>query len=269
MMLGFLLGTLATSSAAIYPGQRFGTSLMILLPFLPLSLPLFELVLSVLRRWIKGQAIFLGDGNHLHHRLLMTIKNPRLTINIFYLFSTALCVLTLLTILENRQMMLVALGALIALFLIVGALASIRLYQVHNLAIVLQNRPHFKFLGRFSRAMQKKVRQKKSLPEILSLLASGVQDLGFDSIEVSYNGRTLRKWVNPRPLHPESPRIYSEDFLPVGQLMVKWVRPTHYDETYNEYLVLTWHRFLSVVKNQIHAQELSHSSSTLPLTNLY
>jgi UDP-GlcNAc:undecaprenyl-phosphate GlcNAc-1-phosphate transferase len=35
MMMGFLLGTLATSFSAISPGQRLGTSVMILAPFLP------------------------------------------------------------------------------------------------------------------------------------------------------------------------------------------------------------------------------------------
>ncbi|MEW6387212.1 MAG: MraY family glycosyltransferase [Thermodesulfobacteriota bacterium] len=254
MMLGFLLGTLATSSAAVSPGQRLGTSFMILVPFLPLSVPLFELTLSVFRRWIKGQAIFLGDGNHLHHRLLVTIKNPRLTIAIFYLFSTALCVLTLLAIFEESLFMRWTLGSLIALLLLAGALGSIRLYQFNNLSLVLQNRPHFKFLGRFRRSMKKRVRHSQSLPELLSLLASGVQDLGFDSLEVASNGRILKKWVNPSPLHPGSPRIYSEDTLPESELIIRWVRPTHDDETYNEYLVLTWHRFLLNLKNRIATQ---------------
>ena len=97
MMMGFLLGTLATSSAAISPGQRLGTSVMILAAFLPFGIPLFEVALSIFRRLIRGQAVFLGDGDHLHHRLREKIKNPKITVGVFYFFSAALCALTLFT----------------------------------------------------------------------------------------------------------------------------------------------------------------------------
>lgn len=37
---------------------------------LPLMVPLFDMVLAVMRRTLRGQPIFAGDSDHVHHRLL-------------------------------------------------------------------------------------------------------------------------------------------------------------------------------------------------------
>ena len=62
MMMGFLLGTLATSSAAISPGQRLGTSVMILAPFLPFGIPTLRSSPVHFSKMDQGRAVFLGDG---------------------------------------------------------------------------------------------------------------------------------------------------------------------------------------------------------------
>lgn len=258
MMLGFLLGTLATSSVATQPGQRFGTAFMILVPFLPFGIPLFEVALSVLRRWIRGQAIFLGDENHLHHRLIDKIKNPRLTIGVFYFFSAALCGLTLFLEMEISSMALRFMGGVAAVLLLAGAVGSLRLYRVDKLYATFHNRRHFKFLGTFLSYVKNRLARAKSLHELIDILQIGVRDLGFDYIEVAREGKVLQKWVNGRPAHPESSRIVSEETFSEGALSVSWARPVHDDETYNEYLMLTWHRFMQAFRAELekHAWEL-------------
>ena len=261
MMLGFLLGTLATSSAAISPGQRFGTTMMILVPFLLFGIPLFEVALSVSRRWIRGQAIFLGDGDHLHHRLVDKMKNPRLTIAVFYFFSAALCGLTLFLVFEVSSMAFRMLAAAIAMLVFAGAIASIRLYRVDKLLTTLQNRRHFKFLGTFLPYMKNRLSRAKSMQELVELLQTGVRDLGFDYVEVAHNGQSIEKWTNSRPPHPENPRIRSEETFQEHMLSIKWARAVHHDETYNEYLMLTWHRFLTAFRNEMqnYGRELTRS----------
>lgn len=251
MMLGFILGTLATSSAAISPGQRLGASLMIIVPFLPFGIPLFEVVLSVTRRWLRGQAIFLGDGDHLHYRLTGKINDQRLTVAIFYVFSAALCGLTLYMVQDHESELgrLLVAAAVVALF--VGALASIRLYRVETLLVTLRHRPHFVFLGKYLRFMKHRIRKAKALDELLGLLETGVRDLDFDSVSVEFDGATIERWTNPRQVHPENRRVQSECSFKEGRLVVKWQRPAHYDEAYNEYLRLTWHRFLEALAAEL------------------
>jgi UDP-GlcNAc:undecaprenyl-phosphate GlcNAc-1-phosphate transferase len=247
MMIGFLLGALATSSAAVSPGQRLGTSAMILIPFLPFGIPLFEVILSVVRRWLRGQAIFLGDGDHLHYRVTGVIKNPRLTVGIFYLFTTLLCALTLFLVLRLNSDLVRLLMVVMALVVFAGLIASIRLYRVESLFITLRNRPHFTFLGSYLWFMKHKVIRAGSLGELIALLESGVTDLSLDCVEVRYDEHVLRRWNCADPVHPGNERISEEVQFDGGRLVVKWQRPEHEDQAYNEYLRLTWHRFLNMI----------------------
>ncbi|MHB8067029.1 MAG: glycosyltransferase family 4 protein [Desulfobaccales bacterium] len=251
MMLGFLLGTLAISSTAFFPGQRLGTSIMILVSFLPLGIPLFEVALSVLRRWATGQALFLGDGNHLHHRLLGKIKNARPTVGIFYFFSASLCTLTLLMVLEVHSPGLRFFAGFLTLVLMLAVTWSLRLYGERGFLVTLRNRPHFKFLGEFLRFMKLRAGRAKSVADLLSLLGSGVRDLDFDRVEVVYQGQVLRQWTNPQPVHADSLRLTFEEPLAPWDLRIRWTRPLHGDEDYNEYLQLTWRRVLSVIKSAL------------------
>jgi UDP-GlcNAc:undecaprenyl-phosphate GlcNAc-1-phosphate transferase len=255
MMLGFLLGTLAISSTAFFPGQRLGTSIMILVPFLPLGIPLFEVALSVLRRWLTGTALFLGDGNHLHHRLLGKIKAARPTVAIFYFFSASLCALTLLMVLDVQTPVLRLFAGFLTLVLMLAVIWSLRLYGERGLFLTLRNRPYFKFLGEFLRFMKLRIGRARSVADLLGLLESGVRDLEFDRVEVVYQGRVLWKWINPQPVHPGSPRLASEESLATWDLGIIWARPLHGDEDYNEYLQLTWHRFLSAIKAALPPQD--------------
>lgn len=251
MMMGFLLGTLATSYSAISPGQRLGTSVMVLAPFLPFGIPLFEVALSILRRLVRGQAVFLGDGDHLHNRLRGKIEDPKLAVGVFYFFSAALCLLTLFTVLGPDSTLAQFVGAVITIIILGGIIGSIRLYNVRDLVVTLKNRPHFKFLGGFLRFMRWRIRRAESLHELLALLETGVRDLRFDKVEVLSDGDVLFRWINPRLVHPGSHRIYSEESLDNDRIIVKWWRPFHDDETYNEYLMLTWYRFLVELRQEI------------------
>ena len=248
MMLGFLLGTLAISSTAFFPGQRLATSIMIIVPFLPLGIPLFDTALAVLRRGLAGQALFLGDANHLHHRLMDKIKAARPTVAIFYFFSASLCALTLLIVLEVQSPWLRFLTGCLTLGLMVAVVWSIRLYSDRSLSITLRNRPHFRFLGEYLRFMKMRALRAKSPAELLSLLETGVRDLDFDRVEVIHHGEAVNTWINSAPVHPQSPRLTSEESFNGWDLKIKWSQPLHGDDNYNEYLLLTWRRFLSAIK---------------------
>jgi hypothetical protein len=233
---------------AFFPGQRLGTSIMILAPFLPLGIPLFEVALSILRRWVTGQALFLGDGNHLHHRLMGKIKAARPTVAIFYFFSASLCALTLLMVLEVHSLPLRFLTGFLTLVLMLAFAWSLRLYGDRGLSLTLRNRPHFKFLGEFLRFMKMRAGRAKSAEDLLDLLEAGVRDLDFDRVEIIHKGMAVRQWVNPQPSHPQSPRLSSEESFNGWDLQIKWSQPLHGDDGYNEYLLLTWHRFLTAIK---------------------
>jgi UDP-GlcNAc:undecaprenyl-phosphate GlcNAc-1-phosphate transferase len=249
MLIGFLLGTSAMSAQAIAPGQRLGTSVMILVPFLPFGIPLFEVGLSVFRRWLRGQSIFLGDRDHLHHRVGDKIQNPRLTVAIFYLFSATFCALTLFLVLGLQSDLVKFLIVIASIVLFAGVIASIALYRVPSVSDTLRNRRHFKYLNSYLSSMKCKIEEARSIEDLIGLLESGISDLNFDNVEVSYDGRPAQRWSNPRNIHPDAVRRDSEATLGGGRLTVKWRRPIHHEEPYDEYLRMTWRRFLMALSD--------------------
>ncbi len=65
MFIGYLLATVTLMGT--YKGPA---AVIILGPLLALSFPIFETLVSMLRRFIRGVPIFSGDRYHTHHRLL-------------------------------------------------------------------------------------------------------------------------------------------------------------------------------------------------------
>jgi UDP-GlcNAc:undecaprenyl-phosphate/decaprenyl-phosphate GlcNAc-1-phosphate transferase len=259
MMLGLTLGALTTSSA-VWHGQRSGSSL-VLFAFLPLGVPLFEVGLTILRRWVRGQSIFMGDRNHLHHRLLAKVRNPRITVAVFYVFSGALCLLTLLIVFEVQSRTLQLLTTGLEIFLCAGVAASIRLYETKSLSATLRRRSHFKFLVQFDKYIRLRLRRAKDAQELIGLLAVGVNDLDFDDVEICRGRESLVKWVKPRPVHPDNSRVCSEERFPGMNVSVKWSRPIHDDRSYEQLLMVTWYRILETFADRMVQQSWEPVSS--------
>ena len=65
MFLGFALATIALMGS--YKSQA---AVIFLAPILALGLPIFETLVSMLRRFLRGRPLFAADQSHTHHRLL-------------------------------------------------------------------------------------------------------------------------------------------------------------------------------------------------------
>ena len=57
-------------------------TLAILLPFLVLAVPIFDITYSSLRRIFKGQSPFVADAEHIHHKLLHAGFSQKKTVGI-------------------------------------------------------------------------------------------------------------------------------------------------------------------------------------------
>jgi UDP-GlcNAc:undecaprenyl-phosphate GlcNAc-1-phosphate transferase len=72
LLIGFLLG-----AYGIIWSQTSATMVGLAAPAMAIALPLLEVCLSVLRRFLSGEPIFAGDRGHIHHRLLERGFTPR------------------------------------------------------------------------------------------------------------------------------------------------------------------------------------------------
>jgi UDP-GlcNAc:undecaprenyl-phosphate GlcNAc-1-phosphate transferase len=73
LFVGFMLAVLS-----VHGSQKSTTAVLVAVPVFALAVPLLELSLSVLRRFLRGVPIFSADTRHIFHRLLATgLSQPR------------------------------------------------------------------------------------------------------------------------------------------------------------------------------------------------
>jgi UDP-GlcNAc:undecaprenyl-phosphate GlcNAc-1-phosphate transferase len=82
LLIGYLLGCYA-----VIWGNKSATLLGMTAPLMALSVPLLDVALSVVRRFLRRQPIFTADRGHIHHRLLDRGLTPRRVVLVLY----ALC----------------------------------------------------------------------------------------------------------------------------------------------------------------------------------
>ena len=91
LLIGFLLGCYGMLWT-----QKTSTLVSMLVPLLALSIPLLDVSLSVLRRFLRNQPIFSADRGHIHHRLLDRGLSPRQAVWVLYLLAALAASLALL-----------------------------------------------------------------------------------------------------------------------------------------------------------------------------
>ncbi len=252
LMLGFLLGALATSNAAPEAGQRSGTMVMLIAPFFPFGIALLDVTLAIFRRWLSGQKIFFPDTNHLHHKLMQTVGSPRAVVSILYAFSALLSAMTLTFVLGPQDRFFTLYMIMSGLVLMALMVMVLRLYLAdEGLPRILNNRPHIKFLTSYITFMSRRIRRAQSVDELFLLLETGVRDLDFDSVRLFQDGRTLRYWSNKKKRHADATRqtyVTSFDRLNLG---VEIVVPQHDSQSYQRHLKLTWDEFLKELNERL------------------
>ena len=95
LLVGFVLGCYG-----VVWSQKCATILGLTAPMIALALPILDVLLSIGRRFLRGQPIFTGDRGHIHHRLLDRGLTPRRVALLLYgvggLFATFSLLVTVL-----------------------------------------------------------------------------------------------------------------------------------------------------------------------------
>ena len=109
LFLGFMISVIALL------GYKVATFTSLLVPALILAIPIFDTLLAILRRIIKGQNIGVADKEHLHHQLLKMKYSPVKSILIIYFIDTLFAATSILLVLGDTQ---VAIGIYILLMIL-------------------------------------------------------------------------------------------------------------------------------------------------------
>jgi UDP-GlcNAc:undecaprenyl-phosphate GlcNAc-1-phosphate transferase len=115
LFIGFMLSGLVMSES----GQQSSPLYAILVPVISLALPLTDLVLTIVRRYLSGHSLFGADREHIHHKLLEFGLSQRQVVAVLYGVS-ALCAVLSLTFLYPSRLIAVPVVAIMVLFLFFG-----------------------------------------------------------------------------------------------------------------------------------------------------
>ena len=188
LMIGFLLGCYG----ALW-SEKSVTLLALTAPLLAVSIPLLDVILSVLRRYLRNKPIFEPDRGHIHHRLLdrgFTTKRAVLTI---YAFCGLVAVLSLLmSAVHNRY------SALIVILFCAAAWFGIRHLDYAEFATAGRM-----FLGgKFRRIIDTETRmldfenslaKAADVEECWSKILQGSGEFGFQGARMSIQGSVFEE----------------------------------------------------------------------------
>lgn len=114
LLLGFMAAALSLSSA-----QKGATMVAIAIPLVSFGLPITEVGVSVLRRFLSGQPLFQSDRGHIHHMLLRRGWNHRQTVILLYAVC-ALFALFGLMLLNPRRNLTAVIFIMMGLGIVLG-----------------------------------------------------------------------------------------------------------------------------------------------------
>lgn len=174
LLIGFLL-----AAYGIIWSQKSATLLGLTAPVMALALPLLDVGLSVIRRFLRRRPIFAADRGHIHHRLLDAGFTERKTALVLYGCCAAGAALSLVhTIFQGRTA-----GLLVTLFCLLSVLAIRRLQydEFSALCAVLRRDVLRSALAtQVSLAkLEREVRRASGIEECLAIFEEGAAELGF------------------------------------------------------------------------------------------
>ncbi len=176
LLIGFLL-----SAVALAGSQKAPTVVAVAIPIVALGLPILDVTVAVLRRFLSCKRLFVADREHIHHKLLGRGISHRQAVLVLYGVSACFGVLSLFllhpaSMRVSLVLVLVGAGVFVGIrelhyheFLELGHVANRTLIQRHIIAndIVIRRAPEA-------------MRACSSLLEFCEILQQCLKPAGFD-----------------------------------------------------------------------------------------
>ncbi len=179
LFIGFMLSALALAES-----QKAPTMVAVAIPVVSFGLPIMDVVVAILRRYLSGKPVFRGDNDHIHHKLLKLGFSQRQAVFILYGISALLGLLSL-AMLHGAQiitLVLVVLGAGI----FVGA-QQLRYHEFVEVGRVLERTINQKQIISNNLYIRRAVDSLSTCCDVstlCSILTETLQPLGFDGFGI-------------------------------------------------------------------------------------
>ena len=195
--LGYMLATISVISL-----EDNKSTFTILIPMLTLALPIIDMTIATIRRFIHGQAIFSPDKKHFHHMLLQNGFSHLNSVLILY-GVTILVSLSALTLTRTGGEKSITILVLIGLLVVIGInkLGYFKSFNKSSLLLWLNDISYEAGLSRQRRSffdIQVQINESKTLPELWRSVERALIKLKIINCAVYLNNNGPRKMVKMR-----------------------------------------------------------------------
>lgn len=116
MFLGFILAAMSIQGTV-----KYATTIILFVPLLIIGLPLYDTLVTMLRRFMQGNSIMSPDRQHFHHRMLSLGLNQKQVALLSYSVNIILGILALIILfIENINVSIIlVIISLIIIFMII------------------------------------------------------------------------------------------------------------------------------------------------------
>lgn len=192
--LGYIVAILAIRSSAKGP-----VGVLMLIPLLALGVPIFDAILSPIRRFVRGRPMFQPDKGHVHHAFLRLGLSSRNVVLIIYGITMTLCILAIsLMVLRDKNIEGLVFGVLLLgmIFLVrklgyIEYLAFDKFYgwfkDMTDVAGLSQARRSFL-------SQQIEANKSRNMEELWAHMGEALEMLNFDKAELHYMTQPVRYW---------------------------------------------------------------------------
>lgn len=207
LFIGFMLSAMALAGS-----QKAPTIVAVAIPVVSLGLPILDVALAVVRRFLGGKPLFIGDRHHIHHRLLRRGLSQREAVLVLYAVSAGFGFLSLILLHQGTAIALVL--AVTGIGILIGV-QQLRYQEFAELLSGLQRATHHRQVLANHVAVRhaaESLNECNEFRSICQLLQQTFQPIGFGGIRLQMLN------ANGFPASSFHPLRYE----PNGNLLFSW-----------------------------------------------
>ena len=229
LSIGFML-----SAMALADSQKAPTIVAVAIPVVALGLPILDVVLAVVRRFLSSKPLFGGDRQHIHHKLLKRGLPQRETVLILYAASAGFGFLSLTLLHQGTAIALVL--AVIGIGILIGV-QQLHYQEFVELLSLLKRATHRRQILANQLAVRHATESLNECNEFHSIcesLQQALQLIGFNGVRLQMlnpNGFSASSF-SPLQIGPEGHYLYLWSSAPISEspweLRLELVTSSHF-----------------------------------------
>jgi UDP-GlcNAc:undecaprenyl-phosphate/decaprenyl-phosphate GlcNAc-1-phosphate transferase len=185
LFIGFMLSALALAGS-----QKAPTMVAVAIPVVSFGLPILDVALAVVRRFLGGKPLFSGDNDHIHHKLMKRGLSQRTAVLVLYGATAGFALLSLFLIHNAAMIALVLIVIGIGVWFGIQHLHYAEFAELQDLVRRTKKRKQVFANNLEIRRATESLSSCAEFTSICKVLKNTLQPVGFDGFEFKDSSST-------------------------------------------------------------------------------